>query len=159
MSRIFGITATAFLLNALSQTFALAQQCFPPPYRIAICNFECSGMYCGYELPLVGRRSAGTFITYNSKSDGKPIVIPGGQSQGMDAMRLSIQNDNASLHVYVDEQPDYSLEVVQIQSSNYIPAKIMALKENLRGASSPDDCMSSIDGTTVHSAPAFSAWV
>jgi hypothetical protein len=104
-------------LLGLGLKHASAQQCFPPPARIAICNFECSSNFCGWEIPLLGKRSVGSFITYNTKGDPKPIVIPPGQNEATDYWRLYITSANASLHVYIDEQPDFSWEVIVNQQN------------------------------------------
>lgn len=116
----FGATSI-FVTAVLGQSMALAQvSCTPPPARIAICNFECSGAFCGYVLPLLGNRYVGTLATYNTKSDGKPIVIPSGQSQAADLMQFSVQSDYTSLHMNIDEIPDFSLYVVvQQQNGSY----------------------------------------
>jgi hypothetical protein len=82
--------------------------CFPTGgSRIAICSSSCSGAYCGYNLPFAGKRAFGTFVSYYTTSDAKPLSIPDGQNQVQQYMRLTIPTAGASLHMSIDEGPDF----------------------------------------------------
>ena len=75
--------------------------------RIAICSSSCSVAYCGYNLPLAGKRHLGNFITYYTTGDNKPLEVPDGAEEARHTMRVVVPTDDVSLHFAVDEIPDF----------------------------------------------------
>jgi hypothetical protein len=94
---------------ALGVTPAFAEvACFPgAEARIAICNSSCSQIFCGYNLPLAGKRHLGSFITYYTNGTDVPLDIPDGKIEAKQYMRVMIPSDDVSLHMSIDEIPDF----------------------------------------------------
>jgi hypothetical protein len=91
--------------------------CTPTPteYKIAMCSSQCNSNFCGYSLPLLGKKTeaAGNFITYHMTGDLNGIgtvTIPVGMTEGRVGMRFSADKHTA-VQVSVDEIPDYSIHV------------------------------------------------
>lgn len=91
--------------------------CAPTPtaYKIAMCSSQCSNKFCGYSLPLLGKKTeaAGNFITYHMTGDLNgvgTVTVPVGDTEGRVAMRFQAEKYTA-VQVSMDEIPDFSIHV------------------------------------------------
>ena len=106
---------------ALYATGAWGQDCRSLPSTkpiVAICSSSCSAAYCGYQLPLAGKKSRGNFIAYYGRGDNKPITIPNGANEAVNLMRIYVPSDRVSLHFYIDRSPDFSIAVQEKREDN-----------------------------------------
>ncbi len=104
---------------ALYATGAWGQDCVPSTKPIvAICSSSCSAAYCGYQLPLAGKKFRGNFIAYYGRGDNKPITIPNGANEAVNLMRIYVPSDRVSLHFYIDKSPDFSIAVQEKREDN-----------------------------------------
>ena len=107
------------LMSGFAITSSSAEvPCFPgQDSRIAICSSSCSAVYCGYNLPLAGKRHVGAFLTYYTTGDNAPLDVAEGKDEAVHYMRVVVPNDDVSLHMSIDEIPDFCC-YVRVEQEN-----------------------------------------
>jgi hypothetical protein len=106
------LAAVLTVLGVLGQARSDEIECTPKAdARIKICSYRCSNKGCAYGLVFSGERRFGKFMTYYTRDDGKPIIVPNDRNEFEHQIEFSVSTDEASLHMELDEQPDFSLYV------------------------------------------------